>query len=187
MKHLYLAFALAALAQGCAGMAKNLLQNVPDDYKLSANDPTALVVLSTRFVQGGCTGGSSMGSVSAALTKESSKPSSQMLWMVSPLLQSDSADPTRQLSIRKIEPGQYVISQINYAYSLTNSTIADNIRIPFTVAAGQAYYLGELTVTAKDCKTLTAKITNQRKRDMALFATRLKNVPPASVQDQILN
>lgn len=104
------------------------------------------------------------------------------------MLQKDATDPTRQLFIRRVVPGQYVITQFSYAYSaLGAATVNDNIRVPFTVAAGQAYYLGELTVTAKDCKTLTAKATNQRKRDMALFATRLKKFPPALVQDQILN
>jgi hypothetical protein len=188
-RHRYLAYAFVAFMQGCTSLSQHLLQNVPPDYQLSQGDQEGLIVVSTRFLPVGCPGASSISSAFFTIfTEESeSKTASGIVWMKSPSLTPDPVDPARQLSVRKLKPGRYNFGQFSYAFTtMEKASTNDKVGLPFSVAAGQVHYLGEVVVTAEDCRTLGVKVNNQRHRDMDLLATRLSKIPPASVKNQIL-
>ena len=188
MKHHYLVYALVALLQGCATLSQNLVQNVPKDYQLFPSNPEGLIIVSTRFLPTGCTGESGISSAFMSIVKDGSKLASDTIWMKSPWVTTDPADSTRQLFVRKLRAGFYNLGQLNYAFtSMEKASTNEKIVMPFNVAAGQAYYLGEVVVTAEKCRSLSVQVNNQRKRDMDLLPTRLTNISPASVKDQILS
>jgi len=180
-------FALVALIQGCTTLSQNLLQNVPPDYQVSPGDPDGLIVVSTRFLPVGCPGESSISSAFFATFNEGTYVPHQTIFMKSPSVMVDPADPARQLFVRKLKPGRYSFSKFSYAFSaLEKASENGKVSVPFNVTAGEIHYLGELVVTAEDCRTLAVKVSNQRKRDMDLLSTRLTKIPPASVKNQIV-
>ncbi len=182
----YLAFAIAL--QGCASLSKNLVQNVPQTFELSPTGSDGLIVLSTRFTSVGCPSESRISSAFLTVAKDGSRLASDTVWMKSRMLEPDPVDPTRQLFVRRLKAGQYNLGQLNYAFSsLEKASTNEKIAMPFNVMAGQAYYLGEVVVTAENCRTLNVRVNNQRKRDMDWLKTRLTNVSPAAIKDQILS
>lgn len=169
-----------------------LRQSASEDFEFAPGGNVGIIVVSTRFLSDACTAeskGSSSAMISISEENEGARAIDH-LWMKSPMLSNtDPADPTRQLLIRKMRAGKYYLNRFSFAWGYLPGQGSDSVKrldMPFTVSAGQAYYLGEITITMTDCTNFTVKVGNQRQKDMALFATKIKKIPPQAVKDQLL-
>ncbi|HRE17991.1 MAG TPA: hypothetical protein PLW86_13150 [Rhodocyclaceae bacterium] len=98
------------------------------------------------------------------------------------LVQRDFENPPGYFFVRSLPEGDYRLSNISFHGYISRKPLD----IPFSVTAGKTKYLGEFSVDVPNCNGFNYRVTDQWERDQNIFRTRVTNLPPASVEKQIL-
>lgn len=155
------------------------------DFALEPGSSEGLVVISTRG-EDACHPGSTLSSAAVMLVSEADGSRVPLL-LKNMWVKPDFENPPGYLYVKSLPQGRYFLGKANYSSTRAGLSSKRDLDIPFTVEAGKAYYLGELTISfLPNCGDLKVTVRNQRERDLDLFAKRMKNVRPDQVVDQIL-
>lgn len=189
MRYHHLILVLAALVLHGCGMTNNLKQGVKEDFEFKAGGQEGLVVFSTRFSPAGCAGdvpGSA--AMVGVYTEESLKPM-DTIFLKTPLLTADFENPVGYVFVRKLRSGRYSFDHFGYAWGYLPGQGGDSekwLGLSFIVTPGKVYYLGEISIAMTSCIDFDFKVSDQKQRDLRVFASRMHKIPASSVRSQIL-
>jgi hypothetical protein len=169
----------------CSSTARFTTQQVQGEYSFAKHPERGLLVASTRF-SSDCKAGETPSATLSYLDDLSSAGKGGVIPVASRPEESNFQDPPGYFVVQEVEGREYELR--NLSISLLRELNSD-LRIPFTVDAGKAVYLGELHVRYINCDTfpsVSLQVTDQWERDAQLFQARVPNVRPDQVVKRLL-
>lgn len=182
-KHLLFFVGIFLLLTGCASTS----HSVGEDYQFSPESKEGLIIISTRLDDRCDPDGKLVSSTLSVRSENSGIFAEGTLLMKNPLIAADFEAPVGYFFVKRLPVGKYYVDRFEYSSLKATGLVSDrSLEIPFAVAAGRAYYLGEVTVIMIHCAGFDVKVADQRRRDLALFSQRMKNISVSDVEPQIL-
>lgn len=186
----WLPVVLALTLTACGGTTSNLKQGVKEDFEFTAGGQDGLVVFSTRFSTTGCAGNVPGSGAHMMIFHENSRKSEGPVFLKSPILKPDVENPLVHVFVKKLRSGRYVFDRFGYAWGYLPGQGHDSnkpLGLSFIVSPGKIYYLGEISIAMKSCEDFDIQVSDQRQRDLAVFASRMQKIPASWVRPQLMS
>lgn len=173
---------LLLLVGGCSTASQN--PGVGDNYSFSQEKDEGLVVISTSYTNDNCTG-LLPPVVTTYFYSTSGSNFSRQIAINNPLIINDFENPPGYFFVLNVPAGSYRFASLEMLAGSTKYSGQLPNFSPFSVAAGQVVYIGQLTINIPDCSKFRTTFEDHTKRDRAMFEKRVPNLSSAPFVTEI--
>ena len=174
----FLVIVLTAFVTSC-------ISALPTDQPLPADTNDAIMVVSTRINDQCVESVKTVGLRVLGTTLRGRRQSLELVFK-SDSLKPDFVDPSGYFIVRRVPAGDYYSFMLQKTGLKAGDLVSSELSGGFTLHRGKINYLGEVTVTLPTCDHFKLAVSDQRKRDAALFDARMKHLKSSEFQTQLL-
>lgn len=174
----FLVIVLTAFVTSC-------ISALPTDQPLPANTHDAIMVISTR-INDQCAERANTVDLRVLGTTLRGRRESLNLLFRSDSLKPDFTNPSGYFIVRRVPAGDYYSFMLQKTGLKAGDFVSSELSGGFTLHPGKINYLGEVTVTLPTCDHFKLTVSDQRKRDAALFDARMKHLESSDFETQLL-
>lgn len=177
--HRFVVIASTALVTSCISTSPNTDQPLPEDTY------DAIMVVSTR-IEDRCLGSMNTVTLSVRGTTLRGRNETLNLLFKADSLEPDFTNPSGYFIVRRVPAGDYRSFMLQKEGRKDGNLVSSGLSGGFVLHRGKINYLGEVTVTIPTCEHFKLTVSDQRKRDAALFDARMKHLKSSDFEMQLL-